>query len=244
MHEAKTHEHNAFVTLTYNDENVPAYGTLVKRHITLFLKRLRKALGNKRIRFYMCGEYGELNRRPHYHLCIFGIDIPDKSYYKTVMGNKLYTSELITRLWPYGFNTIGDLNFQTAAYTARYVMKKINGAPKKKHYERIDSDTGEIIDIEPEYNNMSRMPGIGRDWLDRFWTDVYPHGYVILKAQKTNPPRYYDKQLELREPLQHAELKRIRKIQQIHQWKDNTSARLKVKDAVAAAQIRMLKRTI
>ncbi|MEO5355656.1 MAG: hypothetical protein H7835_21005, partial [Magnetococcus sp. XQGC-1] len=73
MHEASQHEHNCFITLTYNDDNLPANGSLNYRHFQNFMKRLRKYYVEFTVRFYMCGEYGENFARPHYHACIFAI---------------------------------------------------------------------------------------------------------------------------------------------------------------------------
>lgn len=197
VHEASLWPQNSFVTLTYDDDHLPPGGTLVKRDVQLFLKRLRKRFSGQTIRFYMCGEYGELRSRPHYHIIFFNLDFPDK-YLSPHKSRKrsfslarkfpLYESELLNELWPYGIATIGGVTFETCAYTARYIMKKITGDIAEDHYK------GRL----PEYNCMSRKPGIAYDWYQSFKDDVYPHDYVVIRnGLKCRPPRYYDHLFEI-----------------------------------------------
>lgn len=259
MHEASMHRHNCFLTLTYATEHLPPNGSLQKRDHQLFLKRLRKSLSNKsgqylasldkkhKVRYYMAGEYGEQLARPHYHLCLFGIDLADKKpYKKTKQGNWLYTSQTIANLWPYGFNTIGELNFETAAYTARYVMKKITGKKADKHYEKLDIETGEIIKIEHEYNEMSRRPGIALHWLQKYKSDVYDAlpGKVVIRGKTAYAPRYYNKQLKKWDPEKFEIINEHKRKESYKNLGDNTPKRLAVKKEVQRAKIRNLKREI
>lgn len=133
VHEASLHQHNVFVTLTYNDENVPwsetGEQTLVKRDHQLFMKRLRKAFPDKKIRFFMCGEYGEETNRPHYHYIIFGLDFSDKYVHAVnFRGDLKYRSPMLEKIWTKGNSEIAEVNFETCAYVARYIMKKHFGA--------------------------------------------------------------------------------------------------------------------
>jgi hypothetical protein len=133
MHEAQMHTSNCFITLTYAPEFIREAKdlSLNYEHFQLFMKRLRKRFTGKTIRFYMAGEYGELRDRPHFHACIFGLDFEDKKFLKrTETGSILYTSKILEELWPYGYSSIGDVNFESAAYVARYIMKKVNGKPR------------------------------------------------------------------------------------------------------------------
>lgn len=197
MHESQMHEDSCFVTLTYSEENIPDGGTLVYRHFQLFMKRLRKLY--PQIRFYMCGEYGETFKRPHYHACLFGVRFEDRELYKvSSSGYRLYTSKLLDKLWKKGLCSIGDVTFESAAYVARYVMKKVNGDLADEHYQRFNVYTGEIFHVEPEFANMSRggrygPGGIGKTWFDRFNRDIYPQDFVVVNGKKVKPPKYYDR---------------------------------------------------
>lgn len=189
------HENNCFITLTFNDENlykrqVPM--SLDKTEFQKFMKRLRSSVKNK-VRFFHCGEYGDKNNRPHYHALLFNHDFTDKTLFTTKNGNNLYVSEKLSELWPFGFSTIGEVNFDTAAYCARYVMKKVTGDSAEVHYEYVD-ECGEIKAIQPEYCTMSTNPGLGKSWYLEFgYTDCHRHDFVLANNSQIRPPRYYDK---------------------------------------------------
>lgn len=151
LHEAKMHAENSFITLTYNDANLPADGSLNYKHFQDFMKRYRKSLG-KPIRFFMCGEYGEQQERPHYHAIIFGHKPSDLLLYKTNgNGNQTYTSDYLTNLWGMGYVVVGDVTRQSAGYVARYCLKKVTGDRAEAHYGH----------RTPEFARMSLKPGIG-----------------------------------------------------------------------------------
>jgi len=123
VHESKMHNENCFLTLTYSPENLPPGGTLVPEHFTKFLKRLRKKIHPRKISYFHCGEYGELLSRPHYHALIFGYDFSDKvPDRKSKSGHPTFSSVTLNKLWGLGLCNIGELNFETAAYTARYAV--------------------------------------------------------------------------------------------------------------------------
>ena len=245
MHEAQLHEHNCFITLTYNDDNLPSDKSLHYEHFQKFLKRFRKAISPSKIRFYMAGEYGENFGRPHFHACIFGYDFPDKKLLKrTSSGSNLYRSKILEDLWTFGYSSIGDVNFESAAYVARYIMKKQTGKDASSYYERVDNETGEIIDMKPEFNKMSLKPGIGADWYKRFKTDVYPNDYVILRGKKVKPPKFYDKLHAKGNPYEWDEIQYVRESNAKLHFEDNTPERLLVKETVTKAKLRKLKRTL
>ncbi len=126
VHEAQMHQDKCFITLTYNKENLPHDGSLNKSHFQKFMKRLRRKYEPQQIRYFHCGEYGESDlRRPHYHACLFGIDFPDRLPFSSRNDITTYTSDTLTDIWGKGFTTCGELNYQTAAYTSRYIMKKV-----------------------------------------------------------------------------------------------------------------------
>lgn len=256
MHEAQMHKHNAYITLTYDELHLPANSTLVYKDFQAFMRRLRKALGRgksgllhsghttKTVRFYMGAEYGEQHGRPHFHACLFGVDFADRLYLKkNESGERLYTSALLTKLWGKGFASVGNVTFKSAAYIARYIMKKLTGN-KSNQYEITDTQTGEITNRKTEFNQMSRRPGLGKTWLDKYHLDVFPHGKVVLAGHQINAPRYYDNYFKAIDELGHETLKDLRRKEALAQTEHHTDERLLVQETVAKAKTRSLKRTI
>lgn len=179
--EASLYDENCFITLTFNNDNLQD-DSLHKDDFVKFMKRLRKKFGEG-IRFFHCGEYGSKKLRPHHHAILFNFDFPDKELFKYDYDRKiaLYTSPSLQKLWPFGFSTIGECNFETCAYVARYVTKKTCA----------DSD---YEGIEPEYISMSRMPGIANEWFKKYHADVYSIDRLIVSRNiNLKPPRYFDK---------------------------------------------------
>lgn len=226
MHEAQMHSQNCFITLTYDDIYLPSDYSLKKEHFQKFMKRYRKKFGNN-IRYYHCGEYGSKYGRPHYHACIFGHDFDDKKLFKKRFGENLYTSADLRKLWPFGYSTVGDLNFKSARYVAGYCMKKQNGYLKKDYY-KIKLSDGREFDRTPDYATMSRMPGIGYSWFQKYKTDVYPSDNVIVNGRKCKPPRYYDRLFEKENPDAFQKIKEIR-ISRMDNHPDSTPDRLEVR---------------
>lgn len=200
VHENQMHADSCFVTLTYDDDNLPPLGSLDKTHVQLFMKRLRRSVGP--VRVFYCGEYGDTTGRPHYHALLFGWRPDDPSLFRSGDGEfPLYESPTLTERWGLGFANFGEVNFETAAYTARYVTKKITGDAAEAHYQVIDPETGEILgQREPEFNGMSRRPGIGLPWLAKYGRDAYTKDEVILRNRAMKPPRAYDKVFEVTDP--------------------------------------------
>jgi hypothetical protein len=255
MHEASLYKNNCFITLTYNDEHLPDDYSLHYEDFQKFMKRLRKRFkglqpaassGDKfPIRFYMAGEYGENFGRPHFHACIFNFDFPDKVLWqKTESGSKIYRSKELEELWPFGYSSIGDVNFQSAAYVARYIMKKVTGDMADQHYEEVNFSTGEITKRKPEFNKMSLKPGIGADWYEKFRDDVYPHDYVVVNGKKCRPPKFYDRKYSDDYPYEFDQLVWQREKQAKALLEDNTDERLAVKEKVVVAKLSRLKRKL
>ncbi|AYP28835.1 MAG: putative replication initiation protein [Microviridae sp.] len=243
MHESQLHEENQFITLTYDDENIPWDGSLNKKHFQDFMKRYRKYLGDKRISYFMCGEYGEQLNRPHYHALIFGHEFSDRELWFSREGVNTYVSESLQKLWKFGFSTVGNLNWETAAYCARYALKKRTGKEERDHYWR-PLATDLEVELQPEYANMSLKPAIGKRWFDKFRNDCFPSDYITYNGRPMRVPEYYDELLKEEDPALLAELKgkRIRQA-----WKhnaDNTDARLKVKNKVLLAKLKRLTRPL
>lgn len=244
VHEASLHDENCFITLTYNDKYLPEDKGLNKKHFQDFMKRFRKRYPGRRIRYFHCGEYGEKNRRPHYHACIFGFDFWDKELWSEREGVKLYISQSLQTLWPFGFSTIGSVTFESAAYVARYIMKKVTGDQAEEHYKTINESTGEITSVIPEYTTMSRRPGIAGDWFEQYKTDVYPSDFVVIRGKKMKPPKFYDNRYEVEDPNAFEKLKMKRKKLANKRADDNTPERLAVKEKCKLSQIKSLKRPI
>jgi len=128
MHEARYHENNCFITLTYRDEDLPLCRSLCKQILQRFIKRLRKYLGEQKIKYYACGEYGSLFEREHYHLIVFGWQPPLEDLYLAYIkkGKKYYGSRIISTLWTHGYNTVGTVTPDSCQYVAGYVKKGPN----------------------------------------------------------------------------------------------------------------------
>ncbi len=195
MHESQMHEQSSFLTFTYADDHVPEHGSLDVKDWQLFAKRLRRQAGP--FRFLHCGEYGDKFERPHLHACIFGLDFAED---REPLKKALFVSPFLNGVWGKGHVAIGNLTFETAAYVARYVTKKITGDKAKTHYATIDEETGEEIMLKPEYATMSRRPGIGYQWYQKFKDEVYPSDTVVVRGHFCKPPRFYDLILEKEDP--------------------------------------------
>lgn len=257
VHEASLHQDNVFITLTYNPENLPPDCGLRKKHFQNFLKRLRKFIAPKKIKFYMCGEYGDTTNRPHYHAILFGHNFSDWVYlFDSPSGEPIYTSPTLEKIWSHGFVTIGSVTFESAAYVARYCMKKINGPLKDKinektglkHYERINLFNGEVCEVWPEYSTMSRGGrsgrGIAHDWINKYKFDVYPKDFTTIRGVRMSPPRYYDRYLESIDPMMYDDIKAGRELTMYKLFEDNTELRLAQREIVKEAQFNQLKRSL
>lgn len=196
VHEAKLHLHNCFITLTYNDDCLPADHSLHRDHLQLFFKRLRRYLDyhdHSKIRFLYCGEYGSLNSRPHYHILCFGW-FPDdvRKISSLTSGYNLFRSPTLEKLWPYGFNTVGAVTFESARYVAKYSLKKQTGK---------NSIMYSSLGIVPEFVGCSLKPGIGGDYFTRYSDDIFTLGFVTINGAKYKIPRYYQTLFERINPV-------------------------------------------
>lgn len=202
------------------------------------------------VRFFHCGEYGHEFKRPHYHALIFGIDFPDRKLWTVRNDIPLDTSDILSRIWGNGFCTVGQVTWTSAAYVARYTLKKKVGKhakiPDEKTgllpYERIDPYTGKIQEVSPEYSTQSNRPGIGAGYFDRYGSDCYPLDEVIVNGHPVRPPRYYDKLFEIDSPEVMEEIRERRVESMQRHSKDNTRARLRDREKVKEAQLTKLTR--
>lgn len=250
--------YSSFITLTYSERYLPAYGSLVKHHLQDFLKRLRSRIAPRKIRYYAAGEYGtkcvqhEIPecphcgpiQRPHYHAIILGFDWPDRYYVGDRDGLPIYQSDLLEDLWKFGFHEIGSCSFESAAYVARYVMKKQNGKNAEEHYMRLDPFLSEWFPVDPEFAIMSRRPGIGLDWYEKYKSDIYPEDECPIPGRGVSgkPPRYYDEKFGEIEPETLEEVKRTR-IQKMADSLENGPS-LESRGIVQDAKIKLLARKL
>lgn len=251
MHEAQLHDHNCFVTLTIDNDHLPSDRSLSVRTHQLFIKKLRKKFGNG-IRYYLCGEYGDRFGRPHYHALLFNHDFRDKLFWKkSPSGENLYRSSDLEKIWTEGFSSIGSVTFESAAYVSRYIMKKRTGKDAKDHYilkdeagNCITDSNGNIIHRLPEYTAMSRAKGIGYDWYTRFNGDVYPSDEIILQGRKYRPPKYYDRLYQELHP-EDMEIIKIKRQEAANKHAaNNTTARLRTREAIQLRKLDLLRKTL
>jgi hypothetical protein len=192
----------------------------------------------------MCGEYGEQRQRPHFHVILFNYEFPDKKFFNTSKsGYKTYTSQILDDLWGKGFTILGTVNFESAAYTARYIMKKANGKDKTA-YEMLDLETGELSYKEKEFSHMSLKPGIGSGWYDKYKSEVFPLDRCVINGAEIKPPKYYTRKLKEEDPELYEEIQFNRAITALKKSEDNTDDRLLVKEEVLKAKIRSLTRCL
>jgi len=247
VHEASLHAENCFLTLTYDDAHLKS-PSLDYTDFQLFMKRLRARFFGRRIGHFTCGEYGETNPatgikdgglyRPHFHSILFNFNFPDRVPCKLLGGADLFKSAIADDLWRQGAVKIGAVSFESAAYVARYAMKKVNGDLAKAHYTIITPD-GEMIERTPEMLAMSKRPAIGKRWFEKFGKQVYAHDSVVARGKEMQPPRYYDKLLP---PVVRQIVADVRQENgEIHR-SDHTDARNNVRDVVVRAGLSQFNR--
>lgn len=216
MDENEMHDEGFSACLTYEDEYLPEKNSLRPRDTELFIKRLRRELNGKKIRYFLCGEYGEKNERPHYHILLWGYIPAD--LYKTgelsKSGYPLYRSDNFEEQWRAGRCDIGEVTFESAAYVARYMLKKINGDKADEHYKG----------REKEFLRMSQ--GIGLEWYKKYRADVYPDGLRKIRGGKIcKSPKYYDMKEMLDHEMEVLEMKQ-RRLEQAKNSEKNKPSRI------------------
>lgn len=230
MSEVKESEHNYFVTLTYDDEHLPIAesieykeniyhndgtwsGTLWEKDVQTFLNSLRKYFerkGHKGIKYYYCGEYGTETLRPHYHMILMNCPLNINQFYNTHVDKNFkahWKSHEIENYWKKGMIDLAEVEWSSAAYVARYCMKKISNNVDKSDYCKI----GKI----PEFVRMSRNPGIGMKYYHDHKYEIYDHDGIIMRTIKGNvgnvkPPKAWDKKLQEEDPELYKKIKQGR----------------------------------
>lgn len=190
--EAQMHPYSSFVTLTFSDDYLPYPPQVSIRDLQLFLKRLRKIIPDH-VSYLACGEYGERDRRPHYHLCLFGHDFAADRYpwSQSKAGYTQYRSPSLEKIWPFGHSTISDFDATTAEYTAGYITK--SSRPK---LEWADLSTGETGALNKEFLLASRRPALGLTWLQKYQREVLDNDFVIINGTRHRVPPYYWQKLQ------------------------------------------------
>lgn len=271
--EAQQYEYNSFVTLTYDPEHLPPlkpvvdvntgevfeWPSLVPEDLTKFMKDLRRYYSYHynydNIRFYSCGEYGDEYGRPHYHLLLFNLPVFDKVYWFTNHEHeKIYISDTLSKIWGKGIVTIGEVTWNSAAYVARYVVKKQKGTTKGL----VDLPGKRLVQgIQPEFVRMSRAPGIAWKYYDEHKNQFYETDEIVIsvrgKARAIKPPRYFDKlyDIDCEDPFKMREIKekraesaRLSMQAQLERTTLNYNDYLAVKERNKEAQVKVLRRKL
>lgn len=242
--ELTQYEHSCFVTLTYDNDHLPSDKSLHHEHLKKFFDTIRsrnrygiKFNGVKYffddVRYFCCGEYGKCDERPHYHAIIFGFDCYDRQYYKkNSNGDTLFQSPFLESIWNKGFVVIGDVTFESAAYVARYCLKKVTGKEAVDHYKG----------RKPEYSTSSK--GIGRRFYEKYSKKVYRQDGVRVRGHWRTPPRYFDKLLELEDVEVYNRVKDARVESMLERVEDCMSSRLRASEIVQKAKCNLYERKV
>lgn len=233
MHEIPAHNQACFLTLTYDDQNLPKNGSLDKTHLRAFFNDLRSRnsyYGKEKIKYFACGEYGDQTGRPHYHAALYGSigcegtddlrteEEPSRS------GALQYSHADIAATWPHGLHRISELSFESAAYVARYVLKKMSGPTSANHYGP------RIPEFQTSSNGLGKSHLIDSEGQPKWLSDVYPADHVVLPGRGAfMPPPYYDRILEKVDPGLFEKVKAARKAAHetltSEQWLEENSER-------------------
>lgn len=193
-HESRLHDYNTFLTLTYDNDNLPisecGYNTLVASHVSDFMKRLRYYKSDVKVRFFAGGEYGDHTFRPHYHLALFGVAPDDKTVFKDFRpAESGYNCDC--RAWSYGLANVGELEQGSANYIGGYCLKKVMGKGAEEYYKSRG--------IVPPFARMSNRPGIGYDYMMMYADELLKNGTCQVNGSTINLPRYYAEKLHYKE---------------------------------------------
>lgn len=211
LHESTLWDHSIFLTLTYNDDHLPYDMSLRKTTLQKYLKRLRKRIGDRKIKYYACGEYGPDGGRPHYHMVIFGLALwehqlgsPRGKGYE-ILGGPGFTA------WhPRGFVAGGSINYGSLRYITDYVSKK-SDIPTRLRQQRLDDlqinirstylePVADVVHLKQGYQVQRPFQlcsqGIGKEYLhkhkERLLRDM---GCAVTTGKIAPLPRYYVKKL-------------------------------------------------
>lgn len=199
------HAENCFLTLTFKDEALSENCSLAKSDLQKFFRYLRKDQ-ELVFSYFAAGEYGDKTNRAHYHALIFGWEPKDKVLYERREDGDYYVSPSLNKWWGKGNVIIGAVTFKSAAYVARYCLKKLHGESLAR-YQHLDLETGELQTMQQPFGLQSKAPAIGLRWLEKYYNDVYNKDGVVINGQLMKPPKYYDEWLKKRDPARLEKIK-------------------------------------
>jgi hypothetical protein len=215
INEGQMHSRSSFLTLTYAPEHLPPGGSVSRRDIQLFIKRLRFWCRSNDLPsppVFGCSEYGETTLRPHYHLSVFGLWVPDavKSG-RSALGSQLYTSETLSNLWGLGICNFGEFNAKSAGYVARYSMGKFTEEMTALLRPVPDPETGEMILRPQPFLIAPKRPALGLSFIEKYHSDVFDHDEIILPGGiRSGRVKFYDEWLRVKNPDRFEEIKAAR----------------------------------
>lgn len=244
-HEAQLHSQNCFITLTYNAETIPQDFSLRYTDFQKFIRRLRKTKG--RLSFFVSGEYGGKTLRPHFHALLFGIDFSDKTFHRRgEYGDHCYRSALLEKLWPLGHSELGEVSPRSTAYVTGYLIKKnLDTRPASVRYQRVDSETGEVWNVKPEFHRMSLNPAIGKNFAIKYRAELLAHAAIVhAGGSRTKLPRFYRDLLASDfnssaslDAASHSSALALSPL-------DQSPERLRVRESVSLARLKLKKRNL
>lgn len=240
-HESKLYDYNSWLTLTYAENPL----SLVKSDLQGFLRALRQSERRRKkevpkIRFFGVGEYGEKLSRPHFHVCLFNYWPHDSKRW----DDQSHKSDYLEKIWGRGMVDVRQLTWQRAVYLGKYSLKKVGGEMAKEHYTKLDPATGSMVELQPEFALMSRKPGVGNDWYNRYVSDYLPCDNVVIDGQKRRVPKYYWRKFQETDPDTAEVVKATRKqLMEVHA-DNNTDARLKIREQVAVLKAQAIQRKL
>lgn len=237
--EALCWKQNYFVTLTYNDEHLKMireelsadefYATVDQKDMKRFMHDLRQKMKRDKhqedgIRFMGCAEYGDQGLRPHMHIILFNCKLPLESFYKPriLNDNTYYQNHIIEACWKKGLSNISEATWNTIAYTARYITKKIKGKDAQAIYDSLG--------VEAEFLRTSRMPGIGKPYYDKHWEKIYKYDQIQVHNLNgtitCQPPKYFDELYKKDHPKEFRKIqeKRERRARNINRLRDTQTS--------------------
>lgn len=197
LHELNYWDSASFITLTYDDDHLPADFSIHKEHLQLFFKRLRKALNGRKIKYFACGEYGDevIDKktgqykyptrlgRPHYHAIIFGVSNTSKT-----------DKQIVKDCWRFcqwsnfrDDKTFGFVTYDSARYVSDYIFKKYD---KKKAEETYTS-----VNCEIPFRLVSQ--GIGLRYALENAEQIRHFNKITVRGRPVSLPRYYVDKLGL-----------------------------------------------